>query len=202
MQKIRIASLVGAISLVLLISLLVYSQASAQNDRPLTQADLINILIRVLGLDDQLPAAATLSDRVLLLEKLGYMPLGGWQPETILTKEDVATVVAQILRTDVPDEATSRDYIRILTRQGIMASGSPERHFSLSDLATTINAAATMPHRAVVREDSPMPAFDAEATDVGNAMLAPPRNPGCPKRPLRWFWWWWQHCRRHISPRK
>ena len=144
MQKRIIASLSGVIFL-LLISFFVYSQADTQNDKRLTQADFINILIRVLGLEDQLPAAATLSDKIELLEELGCAPLGGWQPEQMLTKGDVAVALGQILKVDVPAGATPEQYIHTLTDRGIMTAGSTEGLLGLPDLAIPVNKAAVMP---------------------------------------------------------
>gem|GEM_PF-1771308 len=186
MQKRMIVSLMGAIALVFLVSSLVYSQVNAQNDEQLTQADFINILIRILGLEDQLPTAATLSDRIELLGELGYAPVGGWQPEDTLTKGDVAAALARILRVDVPVAATPKEYIQTLTDRGIMVAGSPERPFSLPDLTTAINMAAAMPNTLTVER--------------GNAMLAPSQSTSS-SWPW-WWWWWWIWWWENLSPKK
>lgn len=144
MHRRMIASLSGAI-FALLISLFVYSQTETENDKRLTQADFVNILIRVLGLEEQLPAVANLSDKIELLEELGCAPLDGWQLEQMLTIGDVAVVLGQILKIDVPVGATQEEYIHTLADQGIMTTVSIERPLSLQDLAASVNKAAVMP---------------------------------------------------------
>lgn len=144
MQKRIVVSLSGAI-FVLLISFFVYSQTNTQNDKQLAQADFVNILTRVLGLEDQLPVTATLSDKIELLEELACAPPAGWQPEEMLTKGDVAVVLGRILRIDVPVGATPEEHVQALADRGIMAAGSTERQLSLPDLAAPVNKAAALP---------------------------------------------------------
>ena len=155
MERREVASLSGAILLLILVPLFIYSQLNAQNGEPLTQADFINILIRVLGLEDQLPAAATLSDKIHLLEELGYAPLGGWKLERILTKGDTATILAQMLGIYVPIGAGSEEYVQALADQGIMTPGGAELPFSLQDLTASVNIAAAMPGARVDHDIQP-----------------------------------------------
>ena len=145
MGKQTIVSLVGAVILLLFSSLFIYSQVGSQGNDQVTQAEFVNTLIRALGMENQLPVAATLSDKVQLLERLGYAPLGGWNLEALLTKGDVAVVLGQVLRIDMPAGAGVDEYVQALADQGIMTAGGADLPFSPADLASSINTAAAMP---------------------------------------------------------
>jgi hypothetical protein len=123
----------------------VYSQTDIQTDERHTQADFVSILIRLLGLENRLPTGAILPDKIELLDELGCTPLHGWQPEQMLTKGDVAVVLGQILKINVPIGAAPEEYVRTLTDRGIMTPGSTEKLLSLPDLATSVNKATAMP---------------------------------------------------------
>lgn len=141
----KLTLLTTSVLLLLIVSLAIYSQIKVEDNDYITHAEFVNILIRVLKLEDQLPVAATLEDKILLLEKLGYAPLDGWELERILNKGDTATVLALIIGIDLLDKATPEDYIRALTDQGIMTFDRPDLPFSLRDLTGSINTAAAMP---------------------------------------------------------
>ena len=144
MEKKKIAFLGGAIFLLLLISFFIFSQLTAQDSEQLTQGDLVDILIRALGLEDQLPVAATSVDKAELLKSFGYAPLGGWDLEATLTRGTVAAVLGQILGIE-PVGAGAEGYIGALVAQGIMTSGAAGDEFSLADLTDAINTAAGTP---------------------------------------------------------
>jgi hypothetical protein len=137
--------LCGVVFLLLLVSFFVYSQINAQKDKPATQAEFVDIIIRALGLEERLPVAATLSHKVELLRNLGYAPPGGWQLEKMLTKGDVAVVLAQILGVDVPIGAEQGDCVQALVDRGIMTPGNAEVPISLQELTTSVNLAAARP---------------------------------------------------------
>ena len=146
MEKKRMAFLSGTIFLLLIVPFVIYSQINAQNNEQLTQAEFVNVIIRVLGLENQLPVVASLSDKIRLLENLGYAPQGGWKLEETLTKGDTAVVLAQILGIDArPVGSTPQEYVQLLADRGIMTSGGAELPFSLPDLTTSVNTAAVMP---------------------------------------------------------
>ena len=144
MEKKKIASLGGAIFLLLIISFFIFSQLNAQDSEQFTQGDLVDILIRALGLEDQLPLAATLVDKAELLKRLGYAPLGDWDLEATLTRGTVAAVLGQILGIE-PVGPGAEGYIEALMAQGIMTGGTADDEFSPADIAGTINAAAGTP---------------------------------------------------------
>lgn len=77
MEKRKLILFGGTIVVLVVFSSLMYSQLNAQNGELLTQADLVHALVEALGLQDQLPPEATLSDKIRLLEQLGYAPLTG-----------------------------------------------------------------------------------------------------------------------------
>ena len=145
MERKKLVFLNGTMIMLLLVSFAIYSQIKPEDNEYITHAEFVNILIRVLELEDQLPAAATLTDKVRLLEELGYAPLGGWELERILTKGDVAAVLARILGINAPLDASPEDYIQALANQGIMSPGSAALPFSLEDLTASVNTAAEMP---------------------------------------------------------
>ncbi len=144
MEKKRMASFSGAIFLLLLISFFIFSQLTAQDSEQFTQGDFVDALIRALGLEDQLPLAATAMDKAELLKSFGYEPLDGWDLEATLTRGTVAAVLGQILGIE-PVGPGAEGYIEALVQQGIMTGGMADDEFSPADLAGTINAAAGMP---------------------------------------------------------
>ena len=145
METRKLLFLGGGVVALLLVSLLIFSQLIAQNDAQLTQADFVNMLIKALGLEDELGVTATMMDKVNKLRELGYAPLGGWEPERPLLKGDVAVVLAQILGIDMPAGAMPEDYVQALADRDIMTPGGAGETFSMEDLTTAINAAAAMP---------------------------------------------------------
>jgi hypothetical protein len=95
-----------SISLLLMFSLLVYSQVKPVESRYITQDVFINILVKTLGLEDQLSSdpqkvAATSSDKAALLVSYDIAPIDGWEPTKILSKGDAAYVLCKILGIDL-----------------------------------------------------------------------------------------------------
>lgn len=83
-------------------SLLVYSQVKPVESRYITQDVFINILVKTLGLEDQLSSdpqkvAATSLDKANLLASYNIAPIDGWEPTKILSKGAAAYVLCQIL---------------------------------------------------------------------------------------------------------
>jgi hypothetical protein len=95
-----------SISILLMFSLLVYSQVKSVESRYITQDVFINMLVKTLGLEDELSSntqkvAATSSDKAALLASYNIEPIDGWQPTKILSKGDAAYVLCQILGIDL-----------------------------------------------------------------------------------------------------
>jgi hypothetical protein len=106
MKKRRLLLFSISISILLMFSLLVYSQVKPVESRYITQDVFINILVKTLGLEDELSSdsqkvAATSSDKAALLASYNIEPIDGWQPTKILSKGDAAYVLCQILGIDL-----------------------------------------------------------------------------------------------------
>ena len=144
MEKKKMAFLGGGIFLLLFVSLFIFTQLTAQDSEQFTQGEFVDILIRALGLEDQLPLAATLVDKAELLRNLGYAPLGDWDLEGPLNRGTVAGVLGQILGIE-PVGPGLEGYIEALVAQGIMTGGGADDAFTLADLTDTINIAADTP---------------------------------------------------------
>lgn len=121
----KLVNISGAVLVLFLISLFIFPQLVAQNNSQLTQADLVDMLIGALGLEDELGETATMEEKVNKLTELGYALPGGWDPEKPLLRRDVNIVLAQILRDQ--------------------ASGDTVEDISREDLTSIINAAAAPP---------------------------------------------------------
>jgi len=145
MEKKTIVFLCGVTFLLLLVSFFVYSQINADKDGPVTQAEFADMIIRALGLEERLPVPASFSDKTELLEYLGYVPPGGWELERILTKDDVAVVLAQILGIATPVGAEQGYYVQALVDRGIVTPGDAGAPISREESKISINLAAAMP---------------------------------------------------------
>ena len=156
MERRKIVYSVVAVLLLLFVSFFIYSRISAQNGGYILQGDFIDILIQVMGLEDQLSSypGDTLQEQGRnLLTDLGYAPWGGWYPNSVLTKGDVALVLAVILGyMGKPVElAGNRELViaeafRLLEANGIpvtsIPTGKPEDPLTASELVQVINTAS------------------------------------------------------------
>ena len=124
MKTKKLANVSGAVLVLFLISLFIFPQLVAQDNAQLTQADLVDMLIGALGLEDEL-GAATMEEKVDKLTELGYTLPGGWDLEKPLLKRDVNVILAQISRGQA-----SGDTVEDIAREG---------------LTSAINAAAAPP---------------------------------------------------------
>lgn len=130
MKKKTVVLLSAAIVLSLLVSSFIHSQTNLQQTHnELTGAEFIDILIKVLGREDLLPVGATLSDKIRLLEDLGYAPPEGWRPERVFTKGDTDAVLTQILKTDTLSGIRPENAELSISRQ--------ELHTSINESAAT-----------------------------------------------------------------
>ena len=146
----------AAVLFLLLVSFFIYSQISAQNEGQLLQGDFIDILIQVMGYEDQLslhPGETPQEQGKNLLTSKGYAPWGGWYPTKMLTKGDVALVLAVALGyMEKPVElAGNRELViarafDLLEANGIpvtsIPTGKPEDPLTEAQLAQVINTAS------------------------------------------------------------
>ncbi len=154
MGRRKIAYLSVAVLFLLLVSFFIYSQI---NEEQLLQGDFIDVLIQVMGLEDQLsehPGETPQEQGMNLLMSLGYVPWGGWYPTAMLTKGDVALVLAVALGyMDKPEIelAANRDLViaqafEVLAARGIpitaIPTGKPEDPLTEVELAQVINTAS------------------------------------------------------------
>ncbi len=154
MRRKKIAYLSVAVLFLLLVSFFIYSQI---NEEQLLQGDFIDILIQVMGLEEDLPGypGETPQEQGMnLLTDLGYTPWGGWNPTGMLTKGDVALVLAVALGyMDKPEIelAANRDLViaqafEVLAARGIpitgIPTGKPEDPLTEVELAQVINTAS------------------------------------------------------------
>lgn len=157
MERRKMTYWIGAVIFLLFVSLFIYSQIIAQNEEYLTQGDFIAILIQVLGLEGELsnqPGGTPQEQGINLLTSLGYTPWGGWNAGAMLTKGDVAFVLALALGyIDPPDNlfAGNRNTdiaqaFDALASNGILVTsdppGKPEDPITESELAAVINTAS------------------------------------------------------------
>lgn len=119
------------IKYLVLISLLIFlgSPVSAQSPPPatdqpaglsqgeLTQCQFARILVEIIGITGELPPAATDQDYANLLSRYGIEPLKGWDCNAILTRCDLAVILARALKLE--EEEDCRGYIMLLTRKGL-----------------------------------------------------------------------------------
>ncbi len=88
-----------ASSLVVVLLVLCYSQANSADEKKekLTQGELAMSVIKYARLRGLLPEAATASDAIELLESMGVEPSGGWEPTKEVSKEELESMVRNIL---------------------------------------------------------------------------------------------------------
>jgi len=156
MKNKRMVCLIGAILILLFISFIIYSQIEGEGEEGITQADFVNILMTVMGLEEQLPEAATLAYKTTILTNRGYMPPEGWKPDETLLVGQAAVVIALILEIPLnlavtPEEIMNQS-IQELADRGIIIPfrGSDtlpgfDEVIPLDELIDMINRAAEMP---------------------------------------------------------
>ncbi len=86
-----------------------------------TQNQLARMLVRVLGLENKVPAAAEVDDYFNLLTTIGVAPLDGWHTDGYVTKQDLAVVMVEALglQGEVEDSLDPESYMDTLKSEGI-----------------------------------------------------------------------------------
>ena len=90
-------------------------------DEEFTQNNLAKMVVRVLGVENRLPAAAVVDDYFNLLTTMGVAPLDGWHADDAVTKNDLAVVMVQALglQGEVEDSLDPESYMDVLKSEGI-----------------------------------------------------------------------------------
>ncbi len=90
-------------------------------DEALTQNQLAKMFVRVLGIENRLPAAAVVDDYFNLLTTVGVAPLDGWHTDEAVTKNDLAVVMVQALglQGEVEDSLDPESYMDVLKSEGV-----------------------------------------------------------------------------------
>ncbi|MDX9703815.1 MAG: FecR domain-containing protein [Candidatus Auribacterota bacterium] len=65
-------------------------------DQPITQADFAKYLVRALGLEHNLPVGANIRAYFDILEQLNMVPPGGYDPQKVLNKQDMAFIMVRV----------------------------------------------------------------------------------------------------------
>ena len=146
MGKEKIAYVSGAILFLLIVSFFIYSQIDAQDDQTISQADLVDMLMQIMGLQDLIPEDITFKTGVLTSR--GISPLDGWSPGKTLTKGEAAVVIVKLLEclnVFIPVGAGEEYYVQALVDLGIMKPGGVELTLPRSELIEALNKVAEVP---------------------------------------------------------
>jgi len=137
-----------------LLFLFLVSPVSAQEPAPavdqpaglpqgeLTQCQFARLLVEIIGLTGELPPAATDQDYADLLSSYGIEPLKGWDCSAILTRCDLAVILARALKLE--EEEDCRGYIMLLTQKGLA--------FPPEGMALTFNVVSNLLNEEIFAE--------------------------------------------------
>jgi len=79
-------------ALVGLVVALITAPALAQAVEGMTEGEFLLMLLRQVGLSGMLPDAATGIDAVEMMEDLGIIPVGGWDPGAMITEDRIIEI--------------------------------------------------------------------------------------------------------------
>ena len=87
----------------------------------INQCGFARLLVQVLDLTEQLPPPATREDYANLLVNYKIEPLGGWNCDRALTRNDLAVILVRALnlQSQIKDVNNIKEYLRLLTDLGI-----------------------------------------------------------------------------------
>lgn len=108
--------------------------AAAEDANQVTQAELAKMLVNIMGLAPFISLPATPFEIFQILISNGVVPDGGWNAESIVTKEDLARVLVQAMgavdEIENPDEPNS--WIEYLQEMGVQMDTVDEAIASVS----------------------------------------------------------------------
>lgn len=118
------------------------AQGSPEKGQTLTYSQLASLLVKALGLEEYLPAAATPQQQFDILMQNGIAPADGWVlgDEAAVTKGDLARVLIQALQredeVENPDDPQS--WVDALSAMGISLSAASEALGSVDALPEVV----------------------------------------------------------------
>ena len=80
----------------------------------ITQGEFAMLLVRVLGMEGELPPAATVEDYCDLLSSLGMEPADGWDADLPLTLGDISDILDIYIRGAKGEQLTLEKVLKIL----------------------------------------------------------------------------------------
>ena len=94
---------------------------AAPKTAEVTQAELAQLLVRVLGLSRFLPASPSDQQCFQMLMNNGISPADGWKPEKPVVKADLARVLVQAMKKqgDIKHPEDPKEWIDYLKAQGV-----------------------------------------------------------------------------------
>jgi len=108
--------------------------------RGVTQAELAQMLVNVLGLARFLPASPSDIECIQILMDNNISPWGGWKPEELVRLNDLARVVVQAMKrqSEVENPDDPQSYIDFLNSIGVSIGTVGEAVDSLEPLAEPV----------------------------------------------------------------
>lgn len=165
----------------LLVGIMIFSGLSiaqaAQQDDTMTNAELVNILVGILGIE--MPANANnLSDKALfevqanMLAERGIAQFVGAQPDAVVSRGLIANLLYDALMGS--NNATTEQKISYLVGLGYMTEGGADDVISRSEIITALNTPALT--KAVTEAYSP-PAGGGNVPGPASPSLEGPSSP-------------------------
>jgi hypothetical protein len=74
----------------------IVTEHQPEPSKKITHAEFVSIIFPAFGLESPTLKTATVEDKIDILERLGLSPVGGYQPDKILTVEETSTVLRKI----------------------------------------------------------------------------------------------------------
>ncbi len=126
------------------------AKAAAPEAGAVTQAQLAQLLVPVLGLARFLPANPSDQQCFTVLLENSIVPQNGWEPEKIVTKADLARVIVQALKKqgDIKNPDDPKEWMDYLKGLGIPLDAVGETVYYVDPLAEPV-----APHVVVAKVD-------------------------------------------------
>ena len=115
---------------------------AAEEKEEVTQGELAQILVNVLGLARFLPASPTVYECAEVLAINGIQPKDGWNVEKVLTKADLARVIVLAMKRgdEVKNPENDKSWVDFLASLGVNIDSMSQAADSLRPLAEPVVA--------------------------------------------------------------